>query len=363
VIKPLGSRLVPVIFLAAAVAAAQPAEAPKPSIADLFQKGKTAFKLANYKASLDTFDQLEQSSRSASDGDRAKLDPVIAFYRGANFAALGEKERARLEFEKYLSLVPAAQLDPGAFPKTVIDQFNAARDNARREPGAAVSRASVTEYGGMIADYARFRPETALQPPDGQWAEGAVRFLMTKQEREKWERLSDDVARAEFVTDFWRARDPNPSTPENEFREEIERRIRYADAHFAADERKGSATDRGLVFVLLGPPSYVGQKPFKSEDDPVQAARAAPMREIIVNPDGTTTIRLDPRTGLTAQTLQGTREIWYYRRDRLPKIVKFTEVDFEFITRKGIGTAVLQRDHDILVTLDLVARSTLPVKD
>jgi GWxTD domain-containing protein len=359
--KPFLVRVLPFLLATLSSVAFAQEEAPKPSIPELFQKGKTAFKLGNYKASLEAFDKLDELSLAANELDRSKLEPVLAFYRGANLAALGQTEPARAQFEKYLALAPAAHLDPGAFPKAVIDQFNAARERSR--PGTGASRAGVTEYGGMIADYARFRPEGAVQSTDRQWAEGAIRFLMTKAEREKWERLGDDVARAEFIADFWRSRDPSPLTPENEFRDEIERRIRYADAHFAAEEKRGSATDRGLVFVLLGAPSYVGQKPFKSEDDPVQAARAAPDKEIRFNPDGSKTITLHPRTGLTAETLQGTREIWYYRRDRLPKVVKFTEVDFEFITRKGLGTAVLQRDHEILVTLDLVARSTLPSRD
>ena len=354
--KPSFLRLTPAFLLTAALATAQTDDTQKRSIPELFQQGKTAFKLGNYKLSLEAFEKLEQLSPSASELDRSKLEPVIAFYRGANLAMLGQSERARAQFEKYLALVPSAHLDPGAFPRPVITLFQAVRGTSQRP----------AEEPGMAADYARFRPGPGMQPLDSQWADGAVRFLMTKEEREKWERLNDDVARAEFVADFWRARDSNPLTPENEFREEIERRIRYADAHFAADERKGSATDRGLVFVLLGPPSYVAQKPFKSEDDVVQSARAAPISEVAFSVPGSrrgTTTRPIPRTALTAETLQGTREIWYYRRDRLPKIVKFTEVDFEFITKKGIGTAVLQRDHEILVTLDLVARSTLPAKD
>ena len=63
---------------------------------------------------------------------------------------------------------------------------------------------------------------------------------------------------------------------------------------------------------------------------------------------------------MTAQTIEGTREIWHYRRDRLPTAVKNPEVDFEFITKKGAGTAVLQRNQDILATLELVARAALP---
>jgi GWxTD domain-containing protein len=330
---------------------------------ELFQRGKTESKLGSYQASLATFQTLDALSRQpGNEAARAKLEPLIAFYLGVNHAALGQKETARAEFQTYLASFPGAHLDPAVFPRSVRDVFDAAKEQLRSAGGT--DRARPSDDSPIAADYARFRPGSDTPPADNdKWAEGALRFLMTRPERTTWERATDPAQRAEFITAFWRRRDPNPDTPENEFRYEIERRIRYADARFAADEKRGSATDRGLVFVLLGPPSYIAQRPLKSEDDPVQSARAAPIREVTTNPDGSTTVRYVPRTALTAETIQGTREIWYYRRDRLPKVVKFTEVDFEFITKKGFGTAVLQRDHEILVTLDLVAQAAAPRQD
>lgn len=356
----LFSRLIPLLLMTVPPALARQQDEPKVSLQETFQKGKTAFKLGNYQSSLASFESLEALSQGASEADRAKLEPVVAFYKGANLAALGQKDAARAQFEKYLTLAPAANLDPAAYPKPVLTLFNEVRDKRLKETGGSVPATRSAQDGGMMADYSRYKPQSDRQALDPTWAEGAIRFLMTKPEREKWQRLPDDSARAEFVAEFWRSRDPSPATPENEFRDEIERRILYADAHFAADEKRGSSTDRGLVFVLLGPPSYVGVKPLKSDDDPVQVARAAPEQEVRFNPDGTKTVSLVPRTGLTAETLQGTREIWYYRRDRLPKVVKYTEVNFEFVTKKGFGTAVLQREHDVLSTLDIVAASTVP---
>ena len=330
---------------------------------ELFQRGKTESKVGSYEASLATFQKLDELSRQpGNEAARAKLEPLIAFYLGVNHAALGQKETARVEFQTYLASFPGAHLDPAVFPRSVRDVFDAAKEQFRSAEGTDRGRPS--DDSPIAADYARFRPGSDTPPADNdKWAEGVLRSLMTKQERNAWDRATDPAQRAEFITAFWRRRDPSPDTPENEFRDEIERRIRYADARFAADEKRGSATDRGLVFVLLGPPSYIAQRPLKSEDDPVQTARAAPMREATINQDGTTTIQYVPRTALTAETLQGIREIWYYRRDRLPRVVKFTEVDFEFITKKGFGTAVLQREHDILVTLDLAAQAAAPRQD
>jgi GWxTD domain-containing protein len=330
---------------------------------DLFQRGKTESKLGNYQASLATFQKLDELSRQpGNEAARAKLEPLIAFYLGVNHAALGQKEAALGEFRTYLASFPGAHLDPAVFPRPVRDVFDAAKEQSRSAEGTDRTRPS--DQSPIVADYARFRPGSDTAPADNdKWAEGALRFLMTRSERTAWERATEPAQRAEFITAFWRRRDPDPDTPENEFRDEIEKRVRYADARFAADEKRGSATDRGLVFVLLGPPSYIAQKPLRSEDDPVQSARNAPIRETTINADGSITSQLIPRTALTAETLQGTREIWYYRRDRLPKVVKFTEVNFEFITKKGFGTAVLQRDHEILVTLDLVARTAAPRQD
>ena len=39
------------------------------------------------------------------------------------------------------------------------------------------------------------------------------------------------------------------------------------------------------------------------------------------------------------------REIWHYRRELLPPGVSYQQVDFEFITKKGYGKNVLQRDE------------------
>jgi hypothetical protein len=45
------------------------------------------------------------------------------------------------------------------------------------------------------------------------------------------------------------------------------------------------------------------------------------------------------------------REVWHYRRELLPKGVSYLQVDFEFITKQGYGSNVLQRDPQTLNTL------------
>lgn len=356
---PKSSRFLLSVSLAAGLLLPAYARAEGP-LNDLFQKGKTETKMGSYQSSLATFQKLDELSlQPGNEQARVKLEPLIAFYRGVNLAALGDKDAARKEFEIYLVAFPAAHLDPAMFPKAAVEVFNKTRDSAPRTAGG--KELQIDDASPIAYEYARFKPDpNAPAVFDEKWAQGAIRFLMTKTELDSWQRIQDSQQRAEFVTTFWQRRDPNPLTPENEFRQEIERRIKFADSRFTVAEERGSASDRGLVFVLLGPPSYIAQRPLMSGDDSIQAARNAPTAETSFDRQGRKVVQYVPRDPLTTETLQGTREIWYYRRDRLPKAVPFPEVDFEFLTKKGVGNAVLQREHDILTTLDLAARATLP---
>ncbi len=63
--------------------------------------------------------------------------------------------------------------------------------------------------------------------------------------------------RAAAWQQFWRATDPNPSTPENEAIEEYLRRIQIANERFRDEGTAGWLTERGEVFITLGEPNEV----------------------------------------------------------------------------------------------------------
>jgi GWxTD domain-containing protein len=60
----------------------------------------------------------------------------------------------------------------------------------------------------------------------------------------------------ELMRRFWESHDPAPETPKNEFREEIRRRIHYANIWFR-DAEEGWRTDRGRVWILYGEPDEI----------------------------------------------------------------------------------------------------------
>jgi GWxTD domain-containing protein len=99
-------------------------------------------------------------------------------------------------------------------------------------------------------------------PGDLDWGKGPARFLMTKEESAEWKSLRTDEEAAAFIALFWARRDPTPATPRNEFREEHEARVAWADKNIAEGERvRGSLTDRGKVFVLFGAPTTIMRSP------------------------------------------------------------------------------------------------------
>jgi len=92
------------------------------------------------------------------------------------------------------------------------------------------------------------------------WLDQDVRWIITDQERKAFLSLSNDEERDAFIEQFWRRRNPDPDSPENTYREEIYRRIAYANEHFAAG-KPGWMTDRGMIYIKFGPPDDIDSHP------------------------------------------------------------------------------------------------------
>ena len=92
------------------------------------------------------------------------------------------------------------------------------------------------------------------------WLSQEVPYIITDEERKAFTSLSNDEERDAFIENFWLRRNPNPDSPENEFREEHYRRIAYANEHFAAG-KPGWKTDRGHIYIAYGKPDDIDSHP------------------------------------------------------------------------------------------------------
>src|ERR1700689_4182749 len=92
------------------------------------------------------------------------------------------------------------------------------------------------------------------------WLNQDVVWIITDEEAKAFKALSNDEERDAFIEQFWLRRNPNPDSPENEFREEHYRRIAYANEHFAAG-KPGWKTDRGHIYISFGKPDSIDSHP------------------------------------------------------------------------------------------------------
>ena len=92
------------------------------------------------------------------------------------------------------------------------------------------------------------------------WLEQDVSYIISDEERKAFKSLSNDEERQSFIENFWLRRNPNPDSPENEFRDEHYRRIQYANDHFAAG-KPGWKSDRGHMYISFGKPDSIDSHP------------------------------------------------------------------------------------------------------
>jgi GWxTD domain-containing protein len=102
--------------------------------------------------------------------------------------------------------------------------------------------------------------QAALPERFKRWLDEEVVYIITKREREVFLQLRTDRERDIFIEAFWKQRDPTPGTPRNEYQEEHQRRLDYANKFYGrSTPLPGWKTDRGRIYILLGPPRNIEQ--------------------------------------------------------------------------------------------------------
>jgi GWxTD domain-containing protein len=148
------------------------------------------------------------------------------------------------------------------------------------------------------------------------WLDKDVTYIITDEERKAFKKLETDDERERFIEEFWRRRDPDPDTDENEYREEYYERIAYANEHYASGV-PGWKTDRGRIYIMYG-------KPDETES----------------HPSGGTYNRESYEGGGSTSTYPFER--WFYRY--LPGVGSGIEI--EFVDPTGSGEYRIARNPD-----------------
>ncbi len=338
------------------------------SIPELFGKAKEEIKAGSWADALKTLDALDaEAARPGNEPVKKQLEGPLAFYRGVCDANLGQTDKAVEQFGAFLKVQPNAAIDSNVYSKKAVAAFEKAQKAAAADPDRAPSIANT--YKAFVA------PADAAMVVDQYWGDGPVKWIMTADEKKTWASLTDGNTRADFVEKFWAARQALPAVDGRTYRQEFERRAAFANATLALDaEQKGSLTDRGMVFVLLGPPTYAARKPLRTgEDQSISDGLSTVGSQDAKNAQRRASASSSSSSGKQAAVAAGyagpgktsldssnnTVETWVYRKELLPAGVPYQEVDFKFLTKQGYGANVLQRESDIVTVLE-AAKPRIP---
>lgn len=162
--------------------------------------------------------------------------------------------------------------------------------------------------GGRGGEPQAPRQKEPMSSSSRQWLEEVVPYIITDAEKKVFENLPDEEERGRFISRFWEKRDPDPATPENEFKAVYLRRIALANKNFGTSGIAGWRTDRGKIFILLGPPQEI-QRDF--------------------NPAST-----------SALTMNAARETWNYWNLANPRLPY--NLEFSFLDKHGTGNYVME---------------------
>lgn len=130
---------------------------------------------------------------------------------------------------------------------------------------------SSENYSGQKAGQAKAQDKKKEKLPPlpekyRKWLEEEVGYIITPVEKEIFLKLKNDREREMFIEAFWKHRDPVPETEENEFKIEHYKRLDYVNKYFGRESGKpGWKTDRGRIYIILGPPNDIQHIDGKSE--------------------------------------------------------------------------------------------------
>jgi len=216
---------------------------------------------------------------------------------------------------------------------------------ARPRPGRALvpALAALLTAGGATAAAA----PADLSETYREWRSGPAQVLMTPAEEKAWQAVASDEEAETFVRLFWARRDPTVGTVLNEARRDFEQRVAYADETFAEEDTRGSLTDRGRVFLLMGPPRRVQNPGARGSTAGGSMGEEGAFSTSGSIPSGGGGGRYG-RGGNTDRLGIASEERWIYEEESKPEFVDVRRLTVRFLTQPGTDEVKLRDGQNVL---------------
>lgn len=139
------------------------------------------------------------------------------------------------------------------------------------------------------------------------WSDSPEAYFLTAKERTEWLTLRSQADRDAFKAKYWARRDPTPATAQNEFRDIVQQRIRFANERFKIGDSEGARSARGFAFIVFGAPSRTRETAgVRPGGDTISRGAAVPPRAQVTGGND----------GLESTV------VWRYERDKAAKILE-----------------------------------------
>jgi GWxTD domain-containing protein len=172
------------------------------------------------------------------------------------------------------------------------------------------------------------------------WSTGPATWLMTEEEKTSWKNVKSDADARALVDLFWARRDPTPGTPANEFRDEYNSRVEFADRQFAEGRKKGSMTERGRMIVILGAPTRISRLASDEQagQSGVSGMQNAGARQIWIYEQAKTKYPLATTSAQIVFLDQYKSGVWSYERTAVANDLQRRALNF-YMTQPGLTEA------------------------
>lgn len=96
------------------------------------------------------------------------------------------------------------------------------------------------------------------------------KIIAVENEIDQYNSLDSLSGKRDFLYKFWLKRDNDPTTPQNEYKNEYFKRVKIANAQYKTMSSEGYATDRGRIFLKLGEPDEIERHPNETNSKPYE---------------------------------------------------------------------------------------------
>ncbi len=171
-------------------------------------------------------------------------------------------ENTKVEIEKTMNIELSGERTGISIPlptdSLAHDRYVLGIDITANRKKAHLEKTFYVRWAGLPRSTADL--ETAIQQ---------LQYIATSKE---WKKLkkAPESQQLEYFIDFWDKRDPTPGSEQNEAMQSYYARVDAANQEFTVMSREGWTTDRGLVFIILGPPDEIIRNNYPSGTRPFQ---------------------------------------------------------------------------------------------